>query len=107
MRKASQKRSRRGSAAPVRVEIAWRQGDSVLWRDRAGVYRRDVDNEHADIRHWRAGLPHPQSRVAGPDEQPRIDHAGQARGLTEGGRPSNRKQGNYDEEISRASHWNS
>ena len=49
MRKASQKRSRRGSAAPVRVEIAWRQGDRVLWRDRAGVYRREVDDEHADI----------------------------------------------------------
>ena len=42
MRKASQKRSRPGSAAPIRVEISWRAGDKVRWRDRGGLFRRDV-----------------------------------------------------------------
>ena len=34
---------------PFGVEIPCRQGDRVLWRDRAGFYRRDVDDEHAEI----------------------------------------------------------
>ena len=49
VRKASQKRSRRAGASPVRVEIPWRPGDRVRWRDRVGTYRRDVDEEHAEI----------------------------------------------------------
>ena len=49
-RKASQKRSQRAGALPVRVEIPWTAGDRVRWRDRAGVYRRDVeDGENAFI----------------------------------------------------------
>jgi hypothetical protein len=28
----------------------WRPGDSVRWKDRSGVYRRDVgDGEHSEI----------------------------------------------------------
>ena len=57
-RKASQKRSRSAGALPVRIEVPWRAGDRVRWRDRAGVFRRDVeDGEHAEIvlaeRVWR------------------------------------------------------
>ena len=48
-RKASQKRSR-VAALPVRIEVPWRAGDKIRWRDRAGVFRRDVeDAEHAEI----------------------------------------------------------
>ena len=50
VRKASQKRSRPvDGPLPARVEIPWRAGDKVKWRDRAGVYRRDVDEEHAEV----------------------------------------------------------
>ena len=50
MRKASQKRSRPGSAAQIRVEIPWRAGDKVRWRDRGGLFRRDVgDGEHVEV----------------------------------------------------------
>jgi hypothetical protein len=50
VRKASQKRSRRvDGPLPARIEIPWRAGDKVKWRDRAGVYRRDVDEEHAEV----------------------------------------------------------
>ena len=50
MRKASQKRSRRGSAAPIRVEIPWRAGDKVRWRERGGLFWRDVgDGEHVEV----------------------------------------------------------
>ena len=35
---------------PARVEIPWRPGDRVSWRDRTGVYRRDVgDGEHVEV----------------------------------------------------------
>jgi hypothetical protein len=27
----------------------WRPGDKVRWRDRAGVYRRAVDEENAEV----------------------------------------------------------
>jgi hypothetical protein len=50
MRKASQRRAR--SAAPKLIqvtEIPRRPGDKVRWRDRAGVDRRDVDDEHAEV----------------------------------------------------------
>jgi hypothetical protein len=49
VRRASQKRSRQVGALPVRIEIPWRQGDRVRWRDRAGIYRREVDEENAFI----------------------------------------------------------
>jgi len=49
-RKASQKRSRRGEAPVVRIEIPWHPGDRVCWRERAGTYRRDTgDGEHVEI----------------------------------------------------------
>jgi hypothetical protein len=48
-RKASQRRSR--PAAPLQpMIILWQPGDRVRWRDRIGVFRRDVgDSEHAEI----------------------------------------------------------
>jgi hypothetical protein len=49
VRKASQKRSRRIGAPPLRIEIPWRPGDKVRWRDRGGLYRREVDEENAFI----------------------------------------------------------
>ena len=49
MRRASQKRSRQVGALPARIEIPWRPGDRVRWRDRAGIYRREVDEENAFI----------------------------------------------------------
>jgi hypothetical protein len=49
-RKASQRNSRRAAAVNVRVTPAWRAGDTVLWRERRGVFRRDVgDGEHAEV----------------------------------------------------------
>jgi hypothetical protein len=49
-RKASQKRMRPAAPKPIQIEIPWRPGDRVRWRDRAGVYRRDVeDGENAFI----------------------------------------------------------
>jgi hypothetical protein len=49
MRRASQKRSRRAAPVPIRIEPQWRSGDRVRWRDRAGIYRREVDEENAFI----------------------------------------------------------
>src|SRR5437763_1847720 len=50
VRKASQKRARRVvGAPPVRIEIPWHPGDRVRWRDRGGLYRREVDEENAFI----------------------------------------------------------
>ena len=49
-RKASQRHSR--PAAPLQPLISrlWLPGDRVRWRDRIGVFRRDVgDSEHAEI----------------------------------------------------------
>jgi hypothetical protein len=49
-RKASQRHSR--TAAPLQAMIVrvWQPGDRVSWRDRIGVFRRDVgDREHAEI----------------------------------------------------------
>jgi hypothetical protein len=48
-RKASQRHSR--PAAPLQPVISrlWHPGDRVRWRDRIGVFRRDVgDSEHAE-----------------------------------------------------------
>jgi len=48
-RKASQRRGRR--AVPSQAGRVWRAGDPVRWRDRAGVFSRDVgDGEHAEIK---------------------------------------------------------
>ena len=48
-RKASQKRARRAAVLPVRIDIQWTAGDRVKWRDRAGVFRRHVDDEYAEV----------------------------------------------------------
>ena len=53
-RKASQRHSRTAArpAAPLQPLISrlWHPGDRVRWRDRIGVFRRDVgDSEHAEI----------------------------------------------------------
>jgi hypothetical protein len=49
IRRASQKRTRRVGALPARIEIPWRPGDKVQWRDRAGVYKRDDNEENAFV----------------------------------------------------------
>ena len=48
-RKASQ-RNRPVQATSSQVQIAWRAGDPVKWKDRTGLFCREVgDNEHAEI----------------------------------------------------------
>jgi hypothetical protein len=50
MRKASQRRARPAEVRTISLEVPWLAGDKVRWRERAGVYRRDVeDGEHAEI----------------------------------------------------------
>jgi hypothetical protein len=49
MRKASQRRARPAEIRTIRLEVPWRAGDKVRWRDRAGIYRRDIDDEHAEV----------------------------------------------------------
>ena len=49
-RKASQRHTRRAAALQSRVSRAWRPGDQVRWRDRTGVFHRDLgDGENAEI----------------------------------------------------------
>jgi hypothetical protein len=48
-RKASQKRMRPAAPKMIQIEIPWRPGDRVRWRDHSGVYKRDVDGELADV----------------------------------------------------------
>ena len=49
-RKASQRHSRRATPVQPRRSRLWRPGDRVRWRDRIGVFYRDLgDNEHAEI----------------------------------------------------------
>jgi hypothetical protein len=49
-RKASQRRRRRAAPLQARLNRVWRPGDQVRWRDRAGVFSRDLgDGEHAEI----------------------------------------------------------
>jgi hypothetical protein len=49
-RRASQRRARPAAPKLIQIiEIPWRPGDKVRWRDRAGLYRRDVDDEHAEV----------------------------------------------------------
>jgi hypothetical protein len=50
-RKASQRRSRRAAPVQGRLSRVWHPGDQVRWRDRTGVFSRDLgDGEHAEIR---------------------------------------------------------
>jgi hypothetical protein len=48
-RKASQRRTRRAASLPPQISRL-RPGDRVRWRDRNGVFHRDLgDGEHAEI----------------------------------------------------------
>jgi hypothetical protein len=50
-RKASQRRSRRATMMPLVINRALQPGDKVNWRDRDGVFHRDLgDGEHAEIK---------------------------------------------------------
>ena len=50
-RKASQRHSRRVAALQARTSRVWRPGDQVRWRDRIGVFGRNLgDGEHAEIK---------------------------------------------------------
>ena len=49
-RKASQRRTRPAAAVKPRINRLWSPGDRVRWRDRTGVFHRDLgDGEHAEI----------------------------------------------------------
>jgi hypothetical protein len=49
-RKASQRHSRRAAPVQPRTSRLWRPGDRVRWRDRIGIFHRDLDDhEHAEI----------------------------------------------------------
>jgi hypothetical protein len=49
-RRASQRRARPAAPKSLEIEIPWRPGDKVSWRDRAGTHRRDDgDGEHVEI----------------------------------------------------------
>jgi hypothetical protein len=50
-RKASQRNTRRAASAATWIALPiWRPGDSVRWKGRAGLFRRDVgDGEHCEI----------------------------------------------------------
>jgi len=48
-RKASQRNARR-AVPPTKAVLVWRASMPVLWKGRAGVFRRDVgDGEHAEV----------------------------------------------------------
>src|SRR6266851_3348030 len=48
-RKASQRHARRAAPLQPLISRLWRFGDRVRWRDRIGVFRRDLgDSEHGD-----------------------------------------------------------
>jgi hypothetical protein len=49
-RKASQRHSRPAAALQPLISRLWQPGERVRWRDRVGVFRRDVgDSEHAEM----------------------------------------------------------
>jgi len=49
-RRGSQKRTRPAAPEVLKIEVPWRPGDRVRWRDRVGTYRRDAgDGEHVEI----------------------------------------------------------
>ena len=48
-RKASQRNTRR-AVSPANAIPVWRASMPVLWKGRAGIFRRDVgDGEHAEV----------------------------------------------------------
>jgi hypothetical protein len=60
-RKKSQRHARPAAPVQSRISRLWRPGDRVRWRDRIGVFHRDLgDSEHAEImianRTYRCGL---------------------------------------------------
>src|SRR3954462_6703101 len=49
-RRASQRHARPAAPKVFVIEVPWRPGDRVRWRDRTGTYRRDAgDGEHVEI----------------------------------------------------------
>ena len=49
-RKASQRNSRRAVSAAAKATPVWRASMPVLWKGRAGIFRREVgDGEHAEV----------------------------------------------------------
>jgi hypothetical protein len=49
-RKASQRNARRPVSAGAKAAPVWRAGMPVLWKGRAGIFRREVgDGEHAEV----------------------------------------------------------
>jgi hypothetical protein len=50
-RKASQRHSRSAAHSQARFTRVWAPGDQVRWRERIGVFSRDIgDGEHAEIK---------------------------------------------------------
>jgi hypothetical protein len=49
LRKASQKRARPAASKAIRFELPFNPDDRVRWRDRGGLFRRNVDDEYAEI----------------------------------------------------------
>ena len=49
-RKASQRSARRAVTPDAKTAPVWRASMPVLWKGRAGIFRRDVgDGEHAEV----------------------------------------------------------
>jgi hypothetical protein len=49
-RKASQRTQRRAASVPARISPTWRAGEVVRWKNRTGIFRREVgDGEHAEV----------------------------------------------------------
>ena len=49
-RKASQRNKRSVGSAPAKIGPVWQASMPVLWKGRAGVFRRDVgDGENAEV----------------------------------------------------------
>jgi hypothetical protein len=46
-RKASQRHARRAAYVQPLISRLWRPGDRVRWRDRIGVFGRDVRRRHS------------------------------------------------------------
>jgi hypothetical protein len=49
-RKASQRNTRRAVSPAAKATPVWRASMPVLWKGRAGIFRRDVgDGEHVEV----------------------------------------------------------
>jgi hypothetical protein len=49
-RKASQRNKRNVGSTPAKISPVWQASMPVLWKGRAGVFRREVgDGEHAEV----------------------------------------------------------